>query len=743
MSTSNKAVDTTAGSSLRHPGDDARLPPDIGPGSTDVVVPMPGGGNGVNASRLASASFSPVTDGGSNPSVQNLLWGYKWGGTVMGQPVTLSYSLATVSSVYNYADNSNDAGGSRLPLNALQASAVVSTLAAYSAVARLSFNALTDNALQAGDLRYGNTDSPVVGTAYAYLPYYEALGGDVWFGDVFDYQNPVVGDYGYATFLHETGHALGLTHPHDADVAAVPGEDQLKYSVMSYRSYDGAPLTGYTGSAYPTSLMINDIQALQFLYGANTSHHAGNDTYSWLSGQVVFETLWDGGGIDTLDATSQAQGTVLYLTPGKWSQIGVPFFNGQSNVRDTLTIAYGAVIENAIGSAFADTLEGNAAGNVLSGGDGSDSLLGLGGNDTLDGGGGADRLVPGGGTDVVVGGAAGDTVELSGNLSAFTVSLVNATTLNLVSAAHNVTVSEVESFQFADGTRTLAQVLALATSVPTTGNDLLQGDDGDNLIDGLAGNDTLLGLGGNDTLIGGPGTDSLVGGPGDDVYRVDVATDVLLEEAAAGDDRVEVGLTAAGSTFIVPSNVEQAVITSTAAVHLTGPSTGARLVGNAAANRLNGGKGNDTLDGGAGIDTLVGNGGNDVYRLNLTTDVVTEPGATDFDWDGVELNLATAGSYTLPAGVEWLAVTHMRPRWRVSVTGNGLIERHRRRRRQRHRCWAARADDVLATGTTGNDSLDGGRRHRTWPTTGTPLPRWRCQPGHRRGHRRWPATTPW
>jgi Ca2+-binding RTX toxin-like protein len=703
MSTNDNGVGMAPTGTRSQPGDDARVPGTVGPIAADIVTPLPGGGNGITASRQASAFFDPATDGGSNASVKNLLWGSKWGGTVMGQPVTLTYSLASVNSVYDYTDSSSSLG-SRLPLDANQASAVLSTLAAYSAVARLTFNALTDSATQAGDLRYGNTDSLDVSTAYAYIPSNDSSSGDVWFGDLADYRNPTLGGYGYATFLHETGHALGLLHPHEGVVPPVAGEDQLKYSVMSYRSYDGAPVDGgYTNSFYPTSLMINDILALQFLYGANTSHHAGNDSYSWASTQSVFETLWDGGGIDTLDAASQAQGTVLYLTPGKWSQIGVPFFNGQSNVRDTLTIAYGAVIENAIGSAFADTLEGNAAANALSGGDGGDSLLGLDGNDTLDGGGGADRLVPGTGNDAVVGGADGDTVELTGNLATFGVTRAGVDTLRLMSGTQNVTVREVESFQFADGTRTLAQIQALVSSAATPSDDYLSGDGGANLIDGLAGNDTLLGLGGNDTLIGGPGTDSLVGGPGDDVYHVDAVADVVVEDPAAGHDRIDIAITLAGSSYALPAEVDDATLTSAAAVQVTGNAGPNLLLGNAANNTLSGGKGNDTLDGGAGMDALIGGAGDDVYRLDQANDFVNEAG-TDA-WDGVELNLAAGGSYAMPMGVEWLAVTHAAA-VAVIVTGNDSSN------------WidggagndsllGGNGDDVL-NGHAGNDSLVGG-----------------------------------
>ena len=52
---------------------------------------------------------------------------------------------------------------------------------------------------------------------------------------------------------------------------------------MSYRSYVGGPLTGYTNEAYgyPQTYMANDILALQTLYGANYTTHSENTVYSW------------------------------------------------------------------------------------------------------------------------------------------------------------------------------------------------------------------------------------------------------------------------------------------------------------------------------------------------------------------------------------------------------------------------------------------------------------------------------
>ena len=58
-------------------------------------------------------------------------------------------------------------------------------------------------------------------------------------------------------------------------------------------------------------------------------------------------------------------------------------------------------MENAVGSAFADTLVGDAGDNRLDGGAGDDVLEGGGGADTMAGGGGGDRFVfaPGFGDD--------------------------------------------------------------------------------------------------------------------------------------------------------------------------------------------------------------------------------------------------------------------------------------------------------------------------------------------------------
>ena len=83
-------------------------------------------------------------------------------------------------------------------------------------------------------------------------------------------------------------------------------------------------------------------------------------------------TLSDTSGIDTLNAAAAGNSVRLDLNGGRKSTVGT----------GELTIAVGAVIENAIGGLGNDFLIGNAVNNVLRGNAGNDSLDGGEGTDT-------------------------------------------------------------------------------------------------------------------------------------------------------------------------------------------------------------------------------------------------------------------------------------------------------------------------------------------------------------------------
>ena len=366
------------------------------------------------ATPISDGVVSDVTLYGSN-YIDSLLHGKKWGGST-GTGINLTYSFGRFGSHYEIGYGNGEYLSGFAPLTNIQKSATQMALAAWSEIANITFTEVTDSATVVGDLRFAKSDkaSP---TAYAYTPYASPEAGDVWFSHDSNYNTNQKGTYGYATFLHEIGHALGLKHPHENYFggAANPNIDTTAYSVMSYKSYVGSP-EGYVQDFFPTTPMLNDIAAIQYLYGANMTTRSGNTTYSWAPGQQLLETIWDAGGIDTIDWSNQTSAAKIDLNAGQWSELGPSYWNGIAQESRTLAIAYNVTIENARGGAGNDTLIGNAVNNVLEGGTGNDTLRGNAGNDSLFGSNGNDYLDGGNGNDSISGGAGNDTLlGYSGN----------------------------------------------------------------------------------------------------------------------------------------------------------------------------------------------------------------------------------------------------------------------------------------------------------------------------------------
>lgn len=248
------------------------------------------------------------------------------------------------------------------------------------------------------------------------------------------------GSYGYLTNMHELGHAVGLSHPHEGNITLADLVDNTSNTVMTYNNGD---LTASLGKL--------DILALQDLYG-ETDAFDGWYVSSDSNDNVVIrateasETILapgqntnvkGGGGADII--VGGGGNDSLHGQVGADEITGKngndKLFGGRGN--DRLT---GGATKNDYSGSFDET-------DNLFGGNGRDKLFGGGGNDKLFGGQGNDRMFGGNENDFLRGGS-GNDLMFGGN-----------------------------------------------------GNDMLKGGSGEDRIDGGGGDDTLKGGSGADLFV--------------------------------------------------------------------------------------------------------------------------------------------------------------------------------------------------------------------------------------------------
>jgi len=215
-----------------------------------------------------------------------------------------------------------------------------------------------------------------------------------------------IDSYGYQTYIHEIGHALGLGHqgPYNGSATysanAIYADDTWQYSVMSYFSQPN-----YGGSyRYVITPQMADIYAIQAIYGAATTrtgdtvygfNNTAGSIFSFSSySQAPALTIYDSGGNDTLNCSGYSTAQTIDLRAGAFSSVGGLTYN--------IGIALNASIENAIGGSGNDTLIANDSSCTLTGGGGNDTIIGGAGIDRLFGGTGVDTLSGGGGADSFV-----------------------------------------------------------------------------------------------------------------------------------------------------------------------------------------------------------------------------------------------------------------------------------------------------------------------------------------------------
>lgn len=139
----------------------------------------------------------------------------------------------------------------------------------------------------------------------------------------------------------------------------------------------------------PSTSMLYDIQHLQEIYGTRTSYNPENNHYRFQDAHQ--QAIYDTGGIDTLNLTTNTVNTIIDLREGQRSTLQDRETGDAFN--NSVLIPYGVVIENGRSGSGNDTLGGNETSNSLFGNAGSDRLIGRGGNDVLRGGDGADTYI--------------------------------------------------------------------------------------------------------------------------------------------------------------------------------------------------------------------------------------------------------------------------------------------------------------------------------------------------------------
>jgi len=340
-----------------------------------------------------NVSLDPVAAGQKMTSENNT-----WGAAI-GKSATVTFGIRdTIPLTLNLPTESTF-----VKLTTDQVTATLSSLRLISNVANINFtNANPNGYTDKATMLFSAYNADDGSGGYAFYPTTKDISsgsaeGDSWLNLSNDFKNVTPGSWGFKTILHEAEHAIGIQHPGSYNAEKGVSityeknaefiQDTQQFTVMSYfGAVNSLSNVEYNGdTVYGSTPLLQDITALQRLYGANTNFAKENNTYGFNNigdsafsitspDQQVVYCVWDGGGINTFDFSGYSSNQLIDLRQGQFSNIGA--------LTKNVSIALGTVIQNAIGGSGNDFLYGNDSDNILTGGKGNDLIDGGLGNDT-------------------------------------------------------------------------------------------------------------------------------------------------------------------------------------------------------------------------------------------------------------------------------------------------------------------------------------------------------------------------